>query len=118
MSHLYSRLSRRTWIVIAAVFVLAACGVGLVRVREARSQLVQRQAATALTSIVAPCEYTIHDGTVLEGDGKASDKEAPGDVGKVESLDLGKAYERAKSLAALESGQGLQDDNHAALVPE
>src|SRR5207302_5265000 len=51
-------------------------------------------------------EYTLQDGTILEGgQAKTADDGRPAAPGKVDTLDIQKAYERANKLAGQAKGR-------------
>jgi dipeptidyl aminopeptidase/acylaminoacyl peptidase len=95
--------SRKTWLAAAAAGALAAGWLGYTRLGP--TQTPPPAALPALAAVVAESEYTLHDAKVLHGDAKASGKGAPGDVGMVDALDIGKAYERAEKLFAQTKGK-------------
>ncbi|MFO0969367.1 MAG: prolyl oligopeptidase family serine peptidase [Gemmataceae bacterium] len=103
MRRLYSRLSRRTWLTLAAATAIVAawlCYAGLGATRT--------PAPIALPEVALPTtvsEYTVHNGKVLDGDATTSETGASDTTGKVDALDIRKAYERAKGLFAQTQGK-------------
>jgi dipeptidyl aminopeptidase/acylaminoacyl peptidase len=92
------RISNRTWFALAAGLILATGWRGDGRPGTARTP--------PDPGAVAPeREYTLHDAQVLDGDSKASGKDTPGAPGKLDALDVRKAYERARGLAAQVRGK-------------
>jgi len=105
MRHWYARIPRRSWFAIAAVGAIAACWLGYVHVATSRAPTPTTIPSPALQSLAAAAEYAVHDAKVLDCDSESVTQEKPGAPGKVDALDIRKAYERAKGLAAQSQGK-------------
>jgi dipeptidyl aminopeptidase/acylaminoacyl peptidase len=101
------RPSRKIWL---AIFALSASGIfwiGYWRLGPAAASQPTIQPAVLFEGLAPATEYTIHDAKVVDGGKAASASEqAKQDTpGKVDALDIGKAYERANRLAAQSKGK-------------
>jgi dipeptidyl aminopeptidase/acylaminoacyl peptidase len=67
---------------------------------------MQPALARASAFVLPPAaEYTVHEGKVLDGNAETSEQPKPDAPGKVDALDMRKAYERAGQLAAQTKGK-------------
>jgi hypothetical protein len=105
------RISRGVCLALAAAAIAAVGWLGYARLKSPTAPPLT-EPSSVLEALAAASEYTIHDGKVLDGDASPSGQ-APAEAGKVDALDIRKAYERAKSLAARTQGKVFK----ATIVP-
>lgn len=100
MRRLLSSIPHKTWLMAAIVALVAAGWLAYVRLGATRTLAAEPAPPAPLVAISSKSEYAIHDGKIVE----TSDQVGSG-PGKVDSLDIAKAYERANGLLAQTNGK-------------
>ncbi len=101
----FSRIPRNIWV---AIVLFAAGGIGCfgyARLAAARILQPTTNPAGAFETLLPEIEYTVHDGKLIDGNTEASEQQTPSGPGKVDALDMRKAYERAGQLVAQTQGK-------------
>src|SRR5262249_33944385 len=107
MRRYYTRLSRKTRLMLLALVAAGIVWFGYSRFGSSREPHAQHPAALLLQSLAAASEYQIRDAKVLDDGNQvvADGPVKPDAPGKVDALDIRKAYERASRLAAQTKGK-------------
>lgn len=104
MRRLCSQISRRTWFAIMAVIAVGPCWLGYARFGSTRTPPPALETVW-LDALATPADYTLQDGKVIDGDTNAAEQDKGDGPGKVDKLDIAKAYDRAGRLFAETKGK-------------
>ena len=99
------RISRKIWLPTAFLAAASVFWFGYARLSAFRAPTPQADRIDALQLLPAALEYTVHDGKVIDGSAEGAEQQQPDAPGKVDTLNMPAAYERASRLAAQTKGK-------------
>lgn len=105
MRALFNRFPRKAWLAIITLVAGGSLWFGYSRYSVSKEPPRRPAPLIELPKLEPAPEYTVQDGKLIDGATTSSEQDKPGNPGKVDELDLRKAYERAKGLAAQTKGK-------------